>query len=122
VLGAYSMTKAGVLMLSECLRAELADDGIGVSAICPGVINTNITRTTQMVGVSDDEQARMQARGAELYARRNYGPEKVAAAILGAIDGNTPVRPVAPEAHVARVLAQASPALMRRFARLDLSP
>jgi NAD(P)-dependent dehydrogenase (short-subunit alcohol dehydrogenase family)/pimeloyl-ACP methyl ester carboxylesterase len=119
VLGAYSMTKAGVLMLSECLRAELAGDGIGVSAICPGVINTNITRTTQMVGVSEDEQARMQARGAELYARRNYGPEKVAAAILGAIDRNTPVRPVAPEAHAARVMSQLSPALMRRLARLD---
>src|SRR5581483_11239666 len=49
-LGAYAATKAGVLMLSECLRAELADEGIGVTAICPGIVNTNITRTSAYVG------------------------------------------------------------------------
>ena len=39
-LSAYSTSKAAVLMLSECLRAELAAKGIGVSAICPGLVNT----------------------------------------------------------------------------------
>ncbi len=49
-LPAYSTSKAAVLMLSECLRAELAGQGIGVSAICPGIVNTNITATTRFAG------------------------------------------------------------------------
>ena len=39
-LPAYATTKAAVLMLSECLRAEVGGLGIGVSAICPGLIDT----------------------------------------------------------------------------------
>ncbi len=35
-LPAYAATKAAVRMFSECLRAELASAGIGVTAICPG--------------------------------------------------------------------------------------
>ena len=121
LLGAYAMTKAAVLMLSECLRAELAEHRIGVTAICPGVIDTNITRTTHVVGVSAEEEARMQARTAEIYGRRGYGPEKVAEAIIGTIDSNTAVRPVSPEAYAARVMAQLSPPLMRRLARLNIT-
>ncbi len=34
---AYATSKAAVLMLSECLRAELAGNGIGVSAACPAL-------------------------------------------------------------------------------------
>lgn len=41
-LGAYSATKFAVVALSETLREELADDGIGVSVLCPGGVNTNI--------------------------------------------------------------------------------
>jgi len=84
-LGTYAATKAAVLMLSECMRAELASDGIGVSAICPGIINTNIVRSSRIVGVSESEQARMQSRGARAYELRGYGPEGVAAAIVSAI-------------------------------------
>ena len=122
ILGAYCMTKAAVLMLSECLRAELAEHKIGVTAICPGVIDTNITRTSHMVGVSAEEEARLQSRTADLYGKRGYGPEKVAEAILGTIDNNTAVRPVSPEAYAARVTSLLSPALMRRLAKLDLTP
>ena len=44
VLPAYATTKAAVLMLSECLRAELADDGIGVTALCPGFVQHRRSR------------------------------------------------------------------------------
>jgi NAD(P)-dependent dehydrogenase (short-subunit alcohol dehydrogenase family) len=120
LLGAYSMTKAAVVMLSESLRAELADKGIGVTAICPGVIHTNITRTSRIVGVSDTELARMQERATGLYARRNYGPEKVAAAILRAIDRDSPLVPVSPEAWVMRWMSLLAPGLVRRFARIEI--
>ena len=38
----YSVTKYGVVALSEGLRIELAPRGIGVSVLCPGLINTRI--------------------------------------------------------------------------------
>lgn len=39
---AYSVTKYGVVALSEGLRRELAPRGIGVSVLCPGLIRTRI--------------------------------------------------------------------------------
>jgi len=118
-LAAYAATKAAVLMLSESLGAELADRGIGVSAICPGIINTPITRATRYVGVSDAEQEQRRRKMSKNYARRNFGPEKVASAIVKAVRHNTPVVPVAPEAVGARLLSRVSPAAMRRLARMD---
>jgi NAD(P)-dependent dehydrogenase (short-subunit alcohol dehydrogenase family) len=40
--GPYNVTKYGVVALSEGLRVELAPRGIGVSALCPGFIRTQI--------------------------------------------------------------------------------
>jgi NAD(P)-dependent dehydrogenase (short-subunit alcohol dehydrogenase family) len=43
-MGPYAASKHAVLAISESLRAELEalDAGVGVSAVCPGLINTNI--------------------------------------------------------------------------------
>jgi len=38
----YTTAKAAVIGLSEVLRSELAAEGIGVSAFCPGPVRTNI--------------------------------------------------------------------------------
>jgi NAD(P)-dependent dehydrogenase (short-subunit alcohol dehydrogenase family) len=38
----YITAKAAVIGLSEALRSELATEGIGVSAFCPGPVQTNI--------------------------------------------------------------------------------
>jgi NAD(P)-dependent dehydrogenase (short-subunit alcohol dehydrogenase family) len=40
--GVYVTTKFAVVGLSEALNAELMDQGIGVSAFCPGGVRTNI--------------------------------------------------------------------------------
>ena len=117
ILPAYSMTKAAVLMLSECLRAELAPHHVGVSAICPGLINTDIVRTTAYVG-GDDSQAEARRNAAvRLYRRRNYGPERVASRIVAAVRDNVAVMPVTPEARLLRGVARLSPGLTRRLAR-----
>lgn len=42
VAGLYSMTKAAVIALSEAMHIELAPEGIGVSAYCPGPVHSNI--------------------------------------------------------------------------------
>ena len=106
LLPAYSTSKAAVLMLSECLRAELAGAGIGVTAICPGIVHTDITRTTTWSGATEAEQAANRERTTRLYARRGFGPERVAAAILRAVRRNTAVAPVTIEARAARLLSR----------------
>lgn len=42
--GAYSISKAGVNMLTQVLGLELAAQGISVSAICPGYVNTEMVQ------------------------------------------------------------------------------
>lgn len=121
-LPAYATSKAAVLMLTECLRAELAPHGIGVSAICPGLVETPITRRTTFAGSSEAQQARQRERAEKLYRRRAFPPEKVAEAVLEAIAGDRPVVPVALEAHALQWLGRLAPGLSRRLARVDLSP
>ncbi|MFG3092201.1 SDR family oxidoreductase [Streptomyces antibioticus] len=118
-LPAYSTSKAAVLMLSECLRAELAGQGIGVTAICPGLVNTNITSTATFVGVDPTEEKRRQNRSSRLYGMRNYPPEKVAEAILRSVVRNEAVVPVTPEARGVHALARFAPGVLRRIARMS---
>ncbi|WP_406307398.1 SDR family oxidoreductase [Streptomyces sp. NBC_00885] len=118
-LPAYSTSKAAVLMLSECLRAELAGEGIGVSAICPGIVNTNITSTARFAGVDEAEEKRRQKKSARLYGLRNYPPEKVADAILRAVVKNQAVVPVTPEARGAHYMSRFTPRTLRAIARLE---
>ncbi|MBK6014940.1 SDR family oxidoreductase [Streptomyces sp. MBT53] len=118
-LPAYSTSKAAVLMLSECLRAELSGQGIGVSAICPGLVNTNITSTAHFAGVDADEEKRRQKRSARLYGMRNYPPEKVADAILRAVVRDQAVVPVTPEARGAHLMSRFAPRALRAVARME---
>ncbi|MFH9551038.1 SDR family oxidoreductase [Streptomyces sp. NPDC017435] len=120
-LPAYSTSKAAVLMLSECLRAELAGQDIGVTAICPGLVRTNITATAAFVGVDAEEERRRQKRSTRAYGIRNYPPEKVASAILRAITLNEAVVPVTVEARGAYALSRFLPRALRALARLGPS-
>jgi NAD(P)-dependent dehydrogenase (short-subunit alcohol dehydrogenase family) len=117
-LPAYATSKAAVLMLSECLRAELAPRGIGVSAICPGIIDTPITKNARYVGQAVDEEAK-RAKAIRLYRRRNFTPDRVAAEILRAVRNNVAVVPVTVEAKLMRGLSRLSPGAMRTLARFD---
>ncbi|MFF4216942.1 SDR family oxidoreductase [Streptomyces nondiastaticus] len=118
-LPAYSTSKAAVLMLSECLRAELAGQGIGVSAICPGIVNTPIIGATRFAGVSEEEQRRRRTQAGRAYGRRNYPPEKVAEAVLRAVVRNQAVVPVTPEAHGLRFMSRFTPWARRALARIE---
>ena len=121
-LPAYSTSKAAVLMLSECLRAELSNKGIGVSAICPGLINTSITRTSSFVGLPREEQEKQRRAAIRIYQLRNFTPDRVATEIVRAVRENIAVVPVAPEAKALRFLSRLSPRVMRLLARVDSTP
>ncbi|MFD8254703.1 SDR family oxidoreductase [Streptomyces werraensis] len=117
-LSAYGASKAAVLMLSESLRAELAERGIGVTAVCPGFVNTGITSTARFAGTDAAEERRRRRKAARLYGLRNYPPEKVAAAVLRAVVRDEAVVPVTPEARAAYALARWLPGVARRVARV----
>lgn len=51
---AYSATKHGVVGLSRSLRAEGRALGIGVTAVCPGFIETRIFDNAVLIGVERD--------------------------------------------------------------------
>ena len=78
-MATYCATKAAVVMLTRCLRADWASDGVGASAICPGVINTPILGHTRLRGISDREQRRIRTG-----FRFGHSPDAVARAIVGA--------------------------------------
>jgi NAD(P)-dependent dehydrogenase (short-subunit alcohol dehydrogenase family)/pimeloyl-ACP methyl ester carboxylesterase len=119
---AYGTTKAAVLAFSESLRADLADDGITVTAVCPGFVNTNIAKSTVYAGMSADEQENARHKADVAYRRRNYTPEATAKAIVKAVKSGPPVLPIAAESRVGYAMRRISPALIRLLARYDIRP
>jgi len=116
--GAYVATKAAVLALSRCLRADWAAQGVGVTAICPGFVNTPIVGATRYLGARGDARTR---RRIEQIFRRGHSPETVAAAIVSAAEHNPAVVPVGWEAKLGWYLHRITPlAIEDRLARLDL--
>lgn len=67
----YASAKAGVLGLTRGMARELAEYGITVNAICPGVVATDIR-----VGTDDDTEA---ALAAAVPLKRQARPEEIAA-------------------------------------------
>ena len=79
-LSVYTATKFAVVGISETMRADLATANIGVSVLCPGIVNTNIftserNRPTTLAGTSsvlltnpDATPTEQAARLAELQA------------------------------------------------------
>jgi short-subunit dehydrogenase/pimeloyl-ACP methyl ester carboxylesterase len=117
---AYGTTKAAVLAFSESLRADLADEGITVTAVCPGFVNTNIAKSTVYAGMSADQQERARQKADALYRRRNYTPEATAKAIVKAVKKGPPVLPIAVESKVGYAMRRISPSLVRLLARYDI--
>jgi short-subunit dehydrogenase len=113
---AYSTSKAAVFMFSDCLRAELAKSGIGVSTICPGIVHTNIVANTQFSGLSGAAQADKQQKFDRLYEKRHYTPDRVAERIVRAVEKKKSIVPVTSEAHLAYHARRFVPALGRWLA------
>jgi NAD(P)-dependent dehydrogenase (short-subunit alcohol dehydrogenase family) len=89
----YNATKFGVLGLTESLRADLAPLGIGVSALCPGGVATNIADS--MHGTidrprSDEEVAALLGEFANVDAAHItvITPERVAELVLEGVRDN----------------------------------
>jgi len=108
---AYVTTKAAVLALSRCLQADWGPQGVGVSAICPGVINTPIIASTRFPG--SDPVGRQ--RDAQRLFKRGHKPELVAAGIVDAIRRDKTVVPVGWEAKLGWALQRTMPVRAGQF-------
>ena len=71
-MGAYNVSKAGVLALSETLAAELAGTGVTVTALCPTAVRTGILDDA---AVEDPGAARL---GAAMLRWTGRSPESIA--------------------------------------------
>jgi NAD(P)-dependent dehydrogenase (short-subunit alcohol dehydrogenase family) len=77
----YSASKFGVVGMTEALDAELRPKGIYLSAICPGIIDTNITRTSIMRGEPGERRQAV----IDFYRKRGSSPDVVAEAVVEAV-------------------------------------
>jgi NAD(P)-dependent dehydrogenase (short-subunit alcohol dehydrogenase family)/pimeloyl-ACP methyl ester carboxylesterase len=120
-LNAYCTSKAATYMFSDCLRAELDAAGVGLTTVCPGVINTNIINSTRFDAPAGKQEEHVDGRRGQLgkmFALRRYGPDKVASAILSSVKKNKAIRPVAPEAYALYGLSRLLPQALRSTARM----
>ena len=108
---AYCATKGAVLAFSNALRGELAASNIGVTAVCPGFINTAIVSSSRVRGVAAEPSIRQKTIA--FYRRRNYRPETVARKILAAVQKNRAVAPISAEAWATYLASRYAPGLLR---------
>lgn len=107
-MGAYNLTKAGVLALSETLSAELVGSGVNTSVVCPTFVPTNIIENSR---VSDD-QKRFGALAMKKFAWTNS--DKVARQALNAVDKNSLYVMPQLDAKIAWRIKRLSPSLYTR--------
>ena len=107
---AYVASKFAVLGLSKSLRSELAPHGIGVTAICPGLIATAIMEDGRVAGSLAQHRDKIKAR-----FKRGTQPERVAQAILAAVRTNPAVATVGSDAWVTAALARIVPRVTERI-------
>jgi short-subunit dehydrogenase len=95
-MAAYCATKSAVFSFSQCLRADWTGSGVGVSVICPGLINTPIASRSRMYGRLAGQQERVVRA-----FRFGHSPDLVAKAIVRAVERNQAVVPVGLESSLA---------------------
>lgn len=78
-MGAYNVSKAGVLALSETLSAELSGTGVGVTVLCPTFVKTNIVDNPHI----EESAAKL---ATNLMKWTGVSPESVARKTLDAND------------------------------------
>jgi NADP-dependent 3-hydroxy acid dehydrogenase YdfG len=106
---AYVASKFGVRGFSLSLREELAPHKIGVTAICPGMINTAIVADAR----TKASMASRKSKVVETF-KKGLSPDKVAEAIVAAVHSNPPVRTVGTDARVVAALTRLAPRTMMK--------
>jgi NAD(P)-dependent dehydrogenase (short-subunit alcohol dehydrogenase family) len=110
----YCASKFAVVGLSESLGAELAPHRIRLTAVCPGVIKTDIVRAGKFGEAIAGTRARVEA----YYQKHGIEPEKVARDVVRAVRSDRPLQLTIGAAYPALWLRRLSPRLFRGAASL----
>jgi len=117
----YATTKHAVVGLSLSLRAEAAANGVRVSAICPGVIDTPILDSE---GPLDLPRTRFAGRGREILLHssggRAYPPGQLAQDVLRGVERNRALIIAPARARTAWLLNRFAPGLLERIYTREL--
>jgi short-subunit dehydrogenase len=92
-MSAYCCTKSALVFLANIMQMELRKHNINVSALCPGIINTNIIRDGKLQGEVN------QAFATKMYEKIGTHPSKVARTGIRGLRRNKAIIP-APFYHV----------------------
>jgi NADP-dependent 3-hydroxy acid dehydrogenase YdfG len=101
---AYVASKFAVLGMSQSLRAELDGTGVGVTAICPGLINTQIVADGRFRGRTEQRKGNLVGR-----FKKGLDPARVADVIVDAALSNPAVRTVGKDAWAMHQLTRVAP-------------
>jgi len=116
-MAAYAASKHAVFGLSEVLKMELIGTEVGVTTVCPGIINTPIVsvRANAAASVTEQQIGKLQA----YYKTNGCGPEVVADAMVRAVDRGEDVVTVGPSASAIHWLRRLSLKLARTMTLRD---
>jgi NAD(P)-dependent dehydrogenase (short-subunit alcohol dehydrogenase family) len=103
-LAAYCTTKFALVGLSDALRAEYGRYGLGVTALCPGFVRTNLFTSAPL-----PENAKGHKIPPRIFSTT---PERVAAATVRAIRRNRRLVVVEPSARFLCTLKRLAPGLI----------
>ena len=110
--GAYAASKFGLVGLTEVLRTEVERFNIGVTAVCPSVVRSDIWNATTVKGFKKEV--------AEPPAIFRMTPEAAAKQIVRAVKRNQALLVVTAHAKVLYHIKRISPALTRQVGRAML--
>ena len=85
---AYAVSKFGVVAYSEALRGDLEPDGIGVSTLCPGPIETNLPASDRLRATG--EQSGGVSEALSPFIQGGMAPNDVGPIVLSGIRRNLP--------------------------------
>ena len=110
-LSAYVASKHAVMGFTETLAMELHGSSVGVSVVCPGIINTAIVRNAAQVSeaIRSEQTDRLQA----YYQAHGAHPSLVAQRIVRAVKRGENLVLAGPTARSAYFAKRLSPSLLR---------
>lgn len=112
----YSTSKFALVGLAESLRCELHVHGIKVSALCPGIINTDIVKDGRIY-IEDDQGASAKDKVVEFYKKWGSPPSVVARDALKGLAHDKGVIPSPLHAWPGYLFRRLSPELYQKVIR-----
>lgn len=114
----YGMSKWAVRGLSESTWAELHHHGIGVTAVCPGFVQTQILEGTRFSGWADQEDFRDELD--RTFRAVSASPERVVTAALRGVQRGRRIVPVTGFAWFMWFASRWCPGLLARLIRYGI--